>query len=68
MVCISEKESLSDPAAVQENNKSANEEKQITFYLFIPGVYWCVALICMISIALDKGEFVLVSPASFFTS
>lgn len=44
MVYISEKESLSDPAAVQENNESANKEKQITFYLFIPGVYWCVAL------------------------
>lgn len=67
MVFISEKESLSDPAAVQENNKSANKEKQITFHLFIPGVYWCVALksICMISIALDKGEFVLVGPVCF---
>lgn len=34
MVYISEKESLSDPAAVQVNNKSANKEKQITFHFF----------------------------------
>lgn len=38
MVYISEKESLSDPAAVQENNESANKEKQITFHFFLSHV------------------------------